>query len=71
MNEHLYSTTDAAREAGVSEYRLAYAIRTQRLAPPTLKIAGRRIFTQADLERVKKYFDNLPPWKRAKEKNNE
>ena len=57
MNQ-LYSTIEAARLAGVTEFRLAYAHRAGHLAEPTYKIANKRIYTESDIERVAKYFRN-------------
>jgi hypothetical protein len=53
---NLYSTVDVSRLLNVGEHRLAYAIRTGKLEGPTLKIANKRVFTEADLRRVADYF---------------
>jgi DNA-binding transcriptional MerR regulator len=54
----LYSTTEAARLIGVTEFRLAYAHRAGHLAGPTYRIANKRIYTESDIERVTEYFRN-------------
>ncbi len=61
MTEKLFSTFEAAQMVGVSEFRLAYAHRAGHLAEPTYRITNKRIYTEADLERVARYFDGRKP----------
>ncbi len=60
MTEQLYSTIEAARLIGVTEYRLVYAHRAGHLAGPSYKVANRRIYTESDIERVAEYFKKQP-----------
>ena len=64
---HLYSTTEVALLTGIAESRIHYAHRCGKLAGPTYLIAGKRIYTAADLmaglkrayEKVEPDFSNL------------
>lgn len=67
MTEQLFSTLEAARSVGVSEFRLAYAHRAGHLAEPTYRITNKRIYTEADLERVARYFRGRKPRQRQTE----
>ena len=58
---HLYSTVDVARLLKVEEHRLIYAFRAGRLAEPEHYVAGRRLFTGRDLQRVATYFGVSTP----------
>ena len=55
MTTH-YSTTDLAKLAGIAEHRITYAHRCGKLAEPELKVAGKRIYSEADIRRVVRYF---------------
>ena len=57
MPTQLYSTTDVAKLLGVAEHRIHYGHRCQKLAEATYLVAGKRVYTEADLKRVAKYFD--------------
>ena len=57
MQKQLYSITDLAKVIGVAEHRIAYAHRCGKLDEPKLKVAGKRIYSDADVERVAKHFD--------------
>jgi hypothetical protein len=52
----LFSIRDCARRLGVASHRIAYAHETGKLAEVRLRVAGKRIYTAADLRRVAEYF---------------
>ena len=56
MKNKFYSTTDCAKAVGIQEYRL-YAHRTGKIAEPELKVAGKRIYQQHEVEAIKAYFE--------------
>lgn len=56
MIAKLFSIADAARLLGVEEHRIAYAHRVRGLEDATHKVAGKRVYTEADLHRLAAYF---------------
>lgn len=52
---NLYTIADAARLMGIQEYRLQYAHRTGKVPSPAI-VAGRRLYTWADIERLAQHF---------------
>ena len=54
--KHFYSISDAARLIGVQEYRIQYAHRTGKVPSPEI-VAGRRLYAQADLQRLGAHFN--------------
>jgi len=56
MIAKLFSIADAARLLGVEEHRIAYAHRVRGLDDATHKVAGKRVYTEADLQRLAAYF---------------
>jgi hypothetical protein len=62
----LFSSIEVARIAGVPEHRLAYALRAGKLSPPAFLVAGKKVFTEDDCRRVRDYFAQRGPWKRAR-----
>jgi DNA-binding transcriptional MerR regulator len=64
-----YSTGDAAKQIGVSRQTLQAWIDNESIATPTLKKVGRvsiRLWTGADIERVKKFKGTLKPGRKTK-----
>ena len=57
MKNKFYSTIDCAKAAGIQEYRIAYAHRTGKVPEPELKVAGKRIYQQHEVEAIKAYFE--------------
>ena len=56
MTEQLYTTTTVARRLGVAIHRIHYAHASGKLGEPPLRLAGKRIYTEADLRQVAQYF---------------
>lgn len=52
MNSPGKSTAEVARELGITVYRLAYLIKTQRLVPPA-QVGGTRVWLPADIARAR------------------
>ena len=51
-----YSITDCSRLLGVQEHRIAYAHRTSKLPEPKIRVAGKRVYSPAELRRMAAYF---------------
>ena len=56
MTEELLSIRDVGKRLGIAPHQIAYAHSQERLPEPQYRIAGKRIYTPADVERVAKYF---------------
>ena len=54
--KELLSLRDCARRLGISPHRIAYAHEVGHLADVEMRVAGKRIYTAADLKRVAEYF---------------
>ena len=52
----LYSLRDCAKRLGVASHRISYAHEAGLLADVKLRVAGKRIYTTADVRRVADYF---------------
>ena len=52
----LLSIRDVGKRLGIAAHQIAYAHSQERLPEPQYRIAGKRIYTPADVERVAKYF---------------
>lgn len=51
MDTNYFTLGEAARVLGIKNYQLAYLVSTGQIPEP-MRIAGRRVFTVADLARV-------------------
>ena len=56
MIQQLYSIRDCADILTIEEHRICYAHRTGKLTEPTYFVAGKRIYSKADLRKVANYF---------------
>ena len=52
----MYSSGEAARLLGVSRDSLLSALRSGAPAPQSKRIAGRRVFNDEDVERIRAWF---------------
>jgi len=52
----LLSIRDVGRRLGVAPHQIAYAHVQERIPEPEYRVAGTRIYTPADVERVAAYF---------------
>lgn len=66
--EKYFSLGQAAREIGVTTYRIAYAITNQKVAEPKHWMVGRRAFSESEVQALKQYFDNHPKLRKKKER---
>ena len=60
MPQLQFILNEVAKLAGVKSHVVAYAISSQNLPEPKLRIAGKRIFSTKEVEAIKKYFANRP-----------
>ena len=67
MNE-LFSLRDVARRLGITPHRIAYAHELGKLPDVERRVAGKRIYTAADVRRVAEYF-GIQLEKRKEEKH--
>lgn len=56
MPKNLFSIAEVSRRLSIPEYKINYAHRTRRLADSSFRIAGKRIYTSEDLDRIAEYF---------------
>jgi DNA-binding transcriptional MerR regulator len=56
MTEELCSIRDVGRRLGIAPHRIGYAHAQEFLPEPQYRIAGKRIYTEADVQRVAVYF---------------
>ncbi len=61
MQKPLFSINDCARLLGISESRISYAHRNGRLPDAEYFVAGKRIYTYDDLQRIAEFFGIEPP----------
>ena len=52
MTGQFYSTGDVAREAGVQRYQLEYLLETRQIPEPVIRVAGKRVWNEAELEQA-------------------
>jgi DNA-binding transcriptional MerR regulator len=63
MKRH-YLLNEVAQLVGTLPHRIAYAITNRHLPEPEERLNNHRLFTEADIMRIKMYFDH----KRSKSK---
>jgi len=56
MTERLFSIRDCGKAVGVAAHQIAYAHSQELLPEPQYRIAGKRIYTAEDVQRVAAYF---------------
>ena len=52
----LLSIRDVGKRLGIAPHQIAYAHSQERLDEPQYRVAGKRIYTPADIEKVAAYF---------------
>jgi len=62
----LLSIRDVGRRLGIAPHKIAYAHTQERLAEPQFRVAGKRIYTAEDVQRVAGYFAEKRRKKEAK-----
>lgn len=68
----LLSLRDCARRLGISPHRIAYAHELGKLPDVERRVAGKRIYTPADVRRVAEYFGiELDQGKKPRKEANE
>ena len=66
-DERVRSTGEVARRLGVQPYRLHYLVTTGRVPEPALRVAGKRAWTNAELQAAKEALEKV----RKRQKNHE
>jgi prophage antirepressor-like protein len=56
MKQQHFLLKDVARTLGIKPYRITYALSTGLVGEPSLRIANKRIFYEADIHRLAKHF---------------
>ena len=56
MNTRLFSSVECSNLIGIPLHKIAYAQRIGRLPKADRMVAGKAIYTQADLKRMAKHF---------------
>lgn len=58
MPQTQFILSEVSRLIGHKAHVITYAISTGHLPEPKLRIAGKRIFSESEVENIKKYFDS-------------
>lgn len=53
MEDQLYTSGEVAAQLEIPRWRLLYLIEKGEVSQPTLTVPGRRLFTPADIERIR------------------
>ena len=56
MTKNHFLLTEVAKQVGCRPYQIAYRITTGVFPEPELRINNKRIFTPADVEMIREYF---------------
>ena len=54
--EQALSLREVSKLLNLQHYRIVYAIATHRIPEPVLRVANKRIFQHADVERIASHF---------------
>jgi len=57
MSERLYSTGDVARRLGIQRYQLEYLVETQQIPEPAVRVAGKRVWNEAEVQEAAKFLE--------------
>ncbi len=71
MTDQLFSIRDCGKLVGIAAHKIAYAHSQERLAEPRFRVAGKRIYTAADVQRVAKYFADRDERRKKGEKDSD
>jgi hypothetical protein len=58
MKQTQFILNEVAKIVGVKAHVIAYAISSQTLPEPKLRIAGKRVFSAKEVDNIKTYFNN-------------
>ena len=56
MQQHMFSLGEVAQKIGVAPFRITYSITTGLVPDASMRFAGRRVFTQEDVQRLALHF---------------
>ena len=71
MGKKLYTTADVVKVAGIPRATLQFWVATRKISAPKVQLRGGkavRLWTEADIERVRKFKGTLKPGPMAKKK---
>lgn len=54
---NVYSLREAVQMLGTQAHRIQYALVSGKVAEPQIRIAGKRVFQQCDIQRLAEHFD--------------
>ena len=54
---NMYSLGEVVKQLGIKRHRLTYALAAHNILPDVHKIGGNRIFTEEDVETLRRYFE--------------
>lgn len=54
--QQIFSTGQVARMLGIRPHQIEYALSSRQLLEPALRFAGKRVFTEKDVQRAASYF---------------
>ena len=57
MQHNMYSLGEVAQKLGVAPFRITYAISTGHVPDASARFAGRRAFSEGDLDRLRSHFE--------------
>ena len=60
MGEAVYTSGHVAELFEMARHRLAYLIETRQLPGPSAQVPGRRLFTAADIDRIREALEQRP-----------
>lgn len=56
MQTQVFSLGQVAQKLGVASFRIVYAITNQLVPDASVRFAGRRVFTEEDVQRIAVHF---------------
>ena len=60
MTNQIHTSGRVAADVGLARPRLLYLIETEQLPQPTYAVPGRRVFTDADVEAIRRALEANP-----------
>lgn len=60
MTENVHTSGAVAAEVGLPRWKLLYFIEKGTLPSPTFQVPGRRLFTDADIDAIRKALEAKP-----------
>jgi DNA-binding transcriptional MerR regulator len=64
----MYSIGEVAQGTGIPSYRIKYAIENLKIPGPSERFGNLRVFTPADVQRIREHFKGKTPMKKGPKK---